>query len=120
MKRVLFIGLTLSACVYNKQEKLPVPKTQNPVNDTTVLTTITYTNFVKKVMDDNCVVCHAATGLGVNPFFTTYNEVKAQGLNGRIKARVIDEIPTRMPIGASLPKSTKDSIQIWINNGFPE
>lgn len=118
--RVVAILLMFSSCVYNSQEPLPLPKSGSSTQDTVVTTSITYTNFVKKLMDDNCAACHSASGIGISPFLTNYNEVKQQGLNGRIKARVIDENPTRMPIAASLSQPVKDTLQMWLNGGMPE
>ncbi|MGE0561121.1 MAG: c-type cytochrome [Flavobacteriales bacterium] len=120
MKKIIFVGIVISSCVYNKQEPLPLPKIEESTNDSIEVVSITYTNYVKKVMDDNCAACHSASGVGISPFLTNYNEVKQQGLNGRIKARAIDENPTRMPIAASLSKPIKDTLQMWLNGGMPE
>ncbi len=121
MIRIVLILLMFSSCVYNEQEPLPTPKhPPSSSNDTIVISSVTYTNYVKKVIDDNCVSCHSAAGIGISPFLTNYNEVKQQGLNGRIKARAIDENPTRMPIAASLSQPIKDTLQMWLSGGLPE
>lgn len=81
----------------------------------------TYTNFAKDVFDTKCVSCHSSGGSPATlPYLSTYLEVKQQASTGRIKARVIDEIPTVMPTSGSLSQSTKDQMQMWLDQGAPE
>ncbi|MCB9359807.1 MAG: hypothetical protein H6587_10680 [Flavobacteriales bacterium] len=101
----------------DEKENLPTP-TGN--GNTGTNTTITYSNFTKKIIDNNCISCHSSAGLNVNPHLETYTQVKTIANNGRLKARVIDEIPTRMPPTGSLPQTVKDTLQLWINQGAVE
>lgn len=117
---LLFGSLTFS-CSKNsteeEKENLPTPT----IIDTGIAdTTVTYTNYTKKIIDDNCISCHSASGLNVSPHLITYSEVKTITDAGRLKARVIDELPTKMPPSGSLPQSTKDTLQLWINQGATE
>ena len=79
---------------------------------------ITYDNYVKKIISTNCTSCHAggnSPGLGN---FTSYNGVKEH--LDHFYVRVIQD-RADMPQGnAPLPKSTRDSLNIWINNCAPE
>jgi cytochrome c5 len=103
--------------IEDEKENLPAP-ISNGNGGTTK--TITYTNYTKKIIDDNCISCHSPTGLNVTPHLTTYAQVKAITDTGRLKARVIDEIPTRMPTTGSLPQTVKDTLQLWIDQGVAE
>ena len=109
------------SCSYNtledEKENLPSP---NGNGSGGITATVTYSNYTKKIIDDNCISCHSSFGLNVTPHLTTYNQVKAIANNGRLKARVIDELPTRMPPIGSLPQTVKDTLQLWINQGAAE
>lgn len=113
---IILISSFFTSCAYNKNE------TPAPIEVIDSTQSVTYTSYAKKVMDNECVVCHSVGGVPVaqTPFLTTYNEVKAQAINGRIQARLIDEIPSVMPTAGTLPQTTKDTIQMWLNQGSLE
>jgi hypothetical protein len=80
---------------------------------------ITYDNYVKNIISQNCINCHyggnSAPGLGN---FSTYNDLKpyVDFFNVRVISDHAD-----MPQGnAPLPKSTRDSLDVWIKNCSPE
>lgn len=79
---------------------------------------VTYDNYVKKILSTNCISCHAggnSPGLGN---FTSYDGVKEH--LSHFQVRVIQD-RADMPQGmAPLPKSTRDSLNIWISNCAPE
>jgi hypothetical protein len=118
---IFIICLSCYSCsdnsIEDEKENLPTP---NSNGNGGVITTITYTNYTKKIIDENCISCHSSTGLSVTPYLTTYVQVKTIANNGRLKARVIDEIPSRMPPTGSLPQTVKDTLQLWINQGATE
>lgn len=98
----------LISCVYNKKE-LPTPS----VDTQSITDTLTYTEHVKQIIDNNCVTCHSTSGQ--SPALTNYTEVFSK--IGRIQARAIDNNPTSMPPSNPLPQNLKDTLQIWINQG---
>jgi mono/diheme cytochrome c family protein len=73
---------------------------------------------VKNILSRNCIICHQggnSPGLGNS---TTYNGVKPH--LDFFYVRVIQD-RADMPQGnAPLPKSTRDSLNIWISNCSPE
>ncbi|WNM18817.1 hypothetical protein [Flavobacterium capsici] len=85
---------------------------------------ITYTLFVKSVIDNNCIVCHATTPINGAPMsLTTYADVKnaiqTRGLLDRISRP--QGSSGMMPNGGTrLPQETIDNIFTWAQNGFPE
>lgn len=79
---------------------------------------ITYDNYVKKIISNHCISCHAGGNSPGPGNFTTYNGVKPH--IDHFFVRVIQD-RADMPQGmAPLPKSTRDSLNIWINNCAPE
>lgn len=85
---------------------------------------ITYTNTVKSIIDNNCVVCHAATPVNGAPMsLTTYENVKnavlTRGLLDRISRT--QGAPGMMPNGGTrLPQDKIDQINTWASEGFQE
>lgn len=79
---------------------------------------VTYTNYVKKVITQYCINCHQGGNSPGPGNFTTYNGVRLY--TDFFAVRVIQD-RADMPQGSSpLPKSTRDSLNIWINNCSPE
>lgn len=100
----------LFSCSYNKEE-LPVPVVTNTAP------TVTYSNFAKSIIDNNCIGCHpSSAGLDL----TSYQNVKAIVDNGSFKTRVIDGNPTFMPPSGAMSQNILDSLQLWINQGAHE
>lgn len=106
----LLTSIIASSCTYSKVE-LPDP-IEIDENDSTLK--VTYVNYVKQVMDDECVSCHSPSGLQ-QPYLTNYNEVFSS--KERVKARTIDNIPSAMPPFNPVAQSVKDTLQIWLNQG---
>jgi hypothetical protein len=79
---------------------------------------ITYENYVKKVIARNCINCHRGGSTPGPGNFTTYKGVLPY--TAFFNVRVIQD-RADMPQGnAPLPKTTRDSLNIWINNCTPE
>lgn len=79
---------------------------------------VTYDNFVKGVVTKYCVSCHYQGNSPGPGNFTTYNGVKSY--SAFFEARVISD-QADMPQGnAPLPKSVRDSLNIWVKNCTPE
>lgn len=79
--------------------------------------TITWTNYVKQIVSTNCAVsgCHVSgTGL---PVYETYSGfIQKVPEPFRTKALVNLEMPPSGP----LPQSTRDSLQMWLDQGHCE
>ena len=114
MKNILLvsiISLFIVSCAYNKDE-LPKPnETGAGGTSTGGVPTITYTSHAKAIIDAQCVLCHS--GSGQFPPLNTYSAAFAKKL--RIEARTI--VQGTMPPSGSLPQTTKDTLQMWINQG---
>lgn len=79
---------------------------------------ITYDNFVKNILSQHCISCHAGGNSPGTGNFSSYNGVKPH--LDQFFVRVIQD-RADMPQGkAPLPKSTRDSLNIWIANCAPE
>lgn len=79
---------------------------------------VTYDNYVKNIIATNCTSCHAGGNSPGTGNFTSYTGVKEH--LDHFYVRVIQD-RADMPQGmAPLPKSTRDSLNIWIENCAPE
>ncbi len=83
---------------------------------------VTYTNTVKSIIDNNCIMCHAATPINGAPMpLTTYENVKQavleRGLLDRIsRAQGTDGM---MPNGGTrLPQAVIDQVFAWSSQGL--
>jgi uncharacterized membrane protein len=93
------------------------------VGDSVIIDEITFTNTVKNIMDNNCVVCHAATPVfGAPMSLVTYADVKNAVQNNGLLDRIsrAQGESGLMPISTRLPQATIDKIESWAENGFEE
>ena len=85
---------------------------------------VTYTNTVKNIIDNNCIVCHTSPPQNGAPMtLTTYENVKSAVLTRGLLNRISrDQGATgMMPNGGTrLPQATIDKITTWAENGFPQ
>lgn len=85
---------------------------------------ITYTNTIKSIVDNNCIMCHATVPVNGAPMpLTTYEFVKSGVLTHGLLDRISrpQGAPGMMPNGGTrLPQAKIDQIFEWANNGFPE
>ena len=118
LKTFLFftVAILVTSCAYNK-EQLPSPENGGGGNAPYNGPIITYTSHVKTIIDNNCIGCHSG---GQPPNLTTYSGVQAQAATGRILARVINGSPSFMPPSGSLPQADIDTVQFWLDQGFPQ
>lgn len=109
---LLSISLFLS-CKYEKIEPTPVISS-NPCDTAT----ITYTNRVKIIIDNNCALsgCHIQ-GFAAGDF-TTYNGIKTKVDLGVFEDRVI--IKKDMPLSGPLPDSLIAILKNWLQQGACE
>ncbi|MCU0360866.1 MAG: hypothetical protein MUF75_09150 [Bacteroidia bacterium] len=81
--------------------------------------TISYARDIAPIIEKNCSIagCHVQPNPSAGVMLNTYDLLKAKGEGGRIKARVIDQIPTPMP-PAGLTADEKKLIECWLENGY--
>ena len=85
---------------------------------------VTYTNTVKSIIDNNCIMCHAATPVNGAPMpLVTYanvkNAVQTRGLLDRISRA--QGAPGMMPNGGTrLPQALIDKVFEWNAQGLNE
>lgn len=79
---------------------------------------VTYNNYVKKVVTQHCIVCHSGGNSPGPGNFGTYSGIRPYV--DFFSSRVIPD-QADMPQGnAPLPKSVRDSLNVWIRNCAPE
>jgi mono/diheme cytochrome c family protein len=95
---------------------------ESDLMDSTLTTSITYTNSIKSTIDANCISCHGTNpSNGASISLKTYQNVKDAVSNFGL----IDKISKAqgaagmMPFGGTrLPQSKIDEIITWKINGF--
>lgn len=82
---------------------------------------ITYDNYVKNVVSANCTIsCHRGGSTEGPGDFTTYEGLLSAAVDRAFVFRVISDNADMPQDNAPLPESTRDSLNIWVNNCFPE
>ena len=85
---------------------------------------VTYTNTVKSIIDNNCIMCHAATPINGAPMsLTTYENVKEAVQNRGLLDRISrpQGSPGMMPNGGTrLPQAVIDQVFEWSAQGLHE
>lgn len=85
---------------------------------------ITYNNFVKSVVNENCLFCHTSPPQNGAPMqLTTYEDVKNAVLNRGLLDRISREQGAQgmMPNGGTrLPQTTIDAMIKWQTDGLLE
>jgi len=120
MKQIFFpvifiLFLLLVSCTNDSESDLMDPN---------ISATITYTNSIKTIMDNNCNFCHGNIPSNGAPMsLTTYQNVKdavlSRGLIDRISKA--QDAPGMMPYGGTrLPQSSIDQVISWKNSGFTQ
>jgi len=119
LKSILFLiplALLQFGCTNDSESDL--------VGDPIIIDEITYTNTVKNIIDNNCIICHATNPVfGAPMSLTTYADVKNAVLNNGLLIRISKAQGETglMPVGgARLPQATIDKITNWAENGFQE
>lgn len=82
---------------------------------------VTYENYVKNIVSANCTIsCHRGGGTEGPGNFTTYEGLLATATERAFVFRVITDNADMPQDNAPLPKSTRDSLNVWVSNCFPE
>jgi uncharacterized membrane protein len=86
--------------------------------------TVTYTDNVKTIIDNNCIVCHNSGANPIAPFpLETYTQVKEKAENsGPLLFRIQLDAgnPQIMPQTGKMPQNLIDVIVSWAEEGFLE
>ena len=112
---LLGVALLLCSCENDSPSDLTEPIPEE---------TITYTEYVRTIINNNCIICHGTTPSNGAPMpLTTYAAVKDavenRGLLDRI-SRAQGE-PGMMPFGGTrLAQNQIDLIALWAEQGLQE
>jgi uncharacterized membrane protein len=118
--KTLFIALLFSSILVSCTNDNP----STLMDDTPMEGLTTYNQNVKSIIDNNCVVCHAAVPKNGAPMsLVTYDQVKEAVLNRGLLTRISLENgnSSLMPNGGPrLPQVTIDMIIKWEKDGLLE
>lgn len=70
----------------------------------------TYTSNVKTIIDNNCISCHSS--------FTTYSGLTSVTSSGDFEKYVMKK--QTMPKGSELTQDELNTLQCWVESGYPE
>lgn len=116
-KRYLYLPLLaiLSSCSENSTDDLV---------DVTLPVTVTYSNSIKPIIDNNCISCHNSPPVAGAPMtLLTYENVKDAIQNRGLLDRISRDqgASGMMPLGGSrLPQTTIDLFVLWQSQGLAE
>ncbi|WP_119790639.1 hypothetical protein [Flavobacterium anhuiense] len=95
-----------------------------PMNSTAPVGSVTYNKDVKSIIDNNCIVCHAAVPTNGAPIsLVTYAQVKEAVLKRSLIIRISLENGNSvlMPKGGPrMPQETIDIVKQWEKDGLFE
>lgn len=118
--KTIFIALSFSSLILGCTNDNP----STLMDNTPMVGLKTYNQNVKSIIDNNCVVCHAAVPKNGAPMsLVTYDQVKQAVLNRGLLTRISLENgnSSLMPNGGPrLPQSTIDIILKWEKEGLLE
>ncbi len=118
--KTIFFALSFSVLLVGCTDENP----NSLMADTPSTGVTTYTQNVKSIIDNNCVVCHAAVPKNGAPMsLVTYGQVKEAILNRGLLNRISLENgnSSLMPNGGPrMPQATIDVIVKWEKDGLLE
>ncbi|WP_317896663.1 hypothetical protein [Aurantibacillus circumpalustris] len=114
----LFFAFLIFVSCDKKVGKLPEETPPTGIN----CDEVTYTKDIKSIIANNCSLAGCHDGNNSNPRLETYSLLKDRADAGRIKERVLDASPTRMPPveRPALTSEEKELISCWLENGKKE
>ncbi|MEX2567806.1 MAG: hypothetical protein WD431_17800 [Cyclobacteriaceae bacterium] len=110
------LTLFLFNCTFHNEEDLFSDEVCDTSGD------ITYSSFVKPIIERNCVTCHNSSLANGNVNLESYGVLSVQVENGRFLG-AINHLPGFAPMpqgGTKLSDCTIETIELWISNGYPE
>ncbi|MBC2839448.1 hypothetical protein [Robiginitalea sp. SC105] len=132
MKKLIYLSLamllatSLACSKGGDSDPLNDPPTNNPDSgpdtdpDTPEPSAVSYQADIAPIISSNCTTCHGDPPTQNAPMsLLTLEQVRSavenRGLLGRINST-----SDPMPPTGRLPQSTRDLIEEWVNQGFPE
>jgi hypothetical protein len=111
--------IAFGSCYYDSYEGLhPLDGYQN-LCDTSLKAT--YSSAISKIISYNCIACHNPSYAGGNVVLETYDQVKANCVNGKIPNSILRNSGYNpMPPTQPLETCQVEKIQLWITNNYPE
>lgn len=111
----LLAAVVLFGCYYDNEQEL------YPVNAQCDTTNITYSQFVKPMMDQQCVSCHSATNPQGQVNLSDYTNVKVRVTDGKLYGSLAHSSGyVAMPQGGTAWSACNLSkLKAWINKGAP-
>lgn len=84
---------------------------------------ITYTNTIQSIINNNCIGCHSEPPQNGAPFpLTNFNQVFTRAENGQLLRAISRQTgeARAMPPSGRLPQATIDMVNQWIEEGALE
>jgi hypothetical protein len=111
---IVVLLLMLTSCANDKQSDLEV---------IACVDVFTYSECVKTIIDNNCIICHHSGANALGPFpLETYDQVKEKVEDGNLLARI--QLPDGangiMPQVGKMSQTEIDAILVWVAEGFIE
>lgn len=97
---IILSGLAFVSCKKDENNITPTCDGSSP----------TYTSFVQSVMSSNCTSCHSD--------MSTYSGLSTYLNDGSFTKEVLTN--QTMPQSGPLDAATLNTLQCWVENGFPE
>ena len=85
-------------------------------------TQFTYSGTISSIISRNCIGCHTGSSPGGGVSLNTYDEVKAQCVNGKMMPAITKTGSKPMPPSSSSKLSDCNIAQFtrWMNNNYPQ
>jgi hypothetical protein len=116
LKNIITVLLLLvfASCTNDKQSDLEV---------IACVDTFTYSECVKTIIEENCLICHHSGANALGPFpLETYEQVRDKAENGNLLTRI--QLPDGangiMPQVGKMPQTKIDAILTWVAEDFTE
>ena len=77
-----------------------------------------YSKNIKRIVDQQCISCHAGSGPGPGDYRTFEGVKKVAEDGSMLEQVVIDKVMPQS--GGSMTQAQRDSINCWIKAGFPQ
>lgn len=97
-----------------KEKPAPTAASNCPQADTA---TITYSNYVARVMQQHCTGCHGGANPSRGIRLETYEQVKQANANGKWYRSMENG---SMPPSGKLDECTLAKLKKWVDSGYPE
>jgi mono/diheme cytochrome c family protein len=118
-KRILYIAIIVLTFAFSFDYKKGLLPKKAAAVSANACDSIRYTNSMKAIFDSQCGGCHSGPFGSGGVDLTTYSNVLAKVVDGRIADR-INNTNNPMPPFGLMPASKVDSIMCWIDRGGPQ